>query len=238
MEIEQFIRQVPVVTRTYMLASALLAAAVTFKFVSPLYLYWNWSLIKRGQYWRIFTSLLYLDEININFFFLMHFIYHYWRHLEEHHYMRRTAEFLVFVLAAAACIIAVNVLFFEGAVAFLASMLVDVIVYSWSRRFPDERLAFFGLVEFNSSWLPYVLLIWASLLRGTETVHFDLIANGIGHVLWYLADVVPLVLGVRPLAPGGFLTDLFHRLGLGRRQGENNAVHLQEFQQHPEQHQQ
>ena len=158
--------------------------------------------------------------------------------------MRRTAEFLIFVLAASACIIAVNVLFFEGAVSFLASMLVDVIVYSWSRRFPDERLAFFGLVEFNSSWLPYVLLIWASLLRGTDTVHFDLIANGIGHVLWYIADVVPLVLGVRPLAPGDFLTDMFHRLGLGRRHGgggnlnHNNNVHLQEFDHHHQEQQQ
>jgi Derlin-2/3 len=235
MEIDQFIQQIPVVTRAYMLCSAILAAAVSFKFVSPLYLYWNWSLIKRGEYWRIGTSLCYLDEFGVNFFFLMHFIYFYWRHLEEHHYMRRTAEFLTFVVAAAFCIIVANVLFFEGAVAFLAAMLVDTVVYSWSRRFPDETLSFFGLIEFQSSYLPFVLLLWGATLRGVENLKFDIIANCIGHLLWFLADVVPHVLGVRPLAPGEFITEIFHRLGLGRRglgaMAANEGVHLEQQNQ-------
>ena len=150
--------------------------------------------------------------------------------------MRRTAEFLAFVGAAALCIIVCNVMFFEGAVAFLAAMLVDTVVYSWSRRFPDETLSFFGILEFQSSYLPFVLMAWGATLRGVENVKFDLIANAIGHVLWFLADIVPHVLGVRPLSPGVFFDDLFHRLGLGQRgfgagnnnNNENNVINNNE----------
>jgi Derlin-2/3 len=201
MDLEQFITQIPIVTRGYMFASTLLAAAVSFKFVSPLSLYWNFSLIQRGEYWRILSALCYLDEFGVNFCFLMHFIYFYWRHLEEHHYMRRWGDFLAFVIAAGVLILLANVLLVEGAVAFLAAMLVDTVVYSWSRRFPDELLSFFGLVEFNSSYLPFVLMMWGATLRGFGNLKFDLVAMAIGHLLWFVSDILPHTIGVHLLSP-------------------------------------
>jgi hypothetical protein len=238
MEIDQVLMQIPVVTRTYMLCSAVLAAAVSFKFLSPLTLYWNWSLTTtRGEWWRPFTALVFVDEFGVNWFFMMHFIYFYWRHLEEHHYMRRSAEFLLFLIAASICVIAVNAIVFDGALAFLAHTLVDVVVYSWSRRFPDELLSFFGLVEFSSSYLPYVLVMWGATLRGFGALKVDIVAMVIGHVLWFVADVVPHVLGVRLLAPGDFITELLSRLGIGQRRGLVGQG-LQEFQQQGPQQQQ
>ena len=238
MDFDQWIRTMPVVTRSYMLCSMVLAAAVSFKFVSPLSLYWNWSLIRRGEWWRVPTSLCYLDEFGVNFVFLLHFVYAYWRQLEEHHYMRRTADFVAFLVAAAICLTVANVVFFEGAVAFLASMLIDTVTYSWSRRFPDEMLSFFGVLEFTSAWLPFVLVGWGATLRGVGHLKYDLLAMAVGHVLWFVGDVVPHILGVRPLTPGDFIAELFRR-ALGGRGGAAagaDGIRLQPLQPQQQQH--
>ncbi len=126
--------------------------------------------------------------------------------------MRRSLDFLTFVVAAAACILVANVLLFEGAVAFLAAMLVDTIVYSWSRRFPDELLSFFGVFEFSSSYLPFVLALWGAMIRGVGHLKYELVAIAVGHVLWFVADVVPHITGWRILAPGDTLVAIGNRV--------------------------
>lgn len=50
--------------------------------------------------------------------------------------------------------------------AFLGTTLSSTLVYIWSRRNPDVRLSFLGLLTFKAPWLPWVLIAFNVVLHG------------------------------------------------------------------------
>lgn len=50
---------------------------------------------------------------------------------------------------------------------FLGSPLSSSLVYIWSRRDPDTRLSFLGLLVFTAPYLPWVLMGFSLLLHGS-----------------------------------------------------------------------
>ena len=50
--------------------------------------------------------------------------------------------------------------------AFLGTTLSSTLVYIWSRRNPDTRLSFLGLLTFKAPWLPWVLVAFNVVLHG------------------------------------------------------------------------
>ena len=49
---------------------------------------------------------------------------------------------------------------------FLGTTLSSTLVYIWSRRNPDVRLSFLGLLTFKAPWLPWVLIAFNVVLHG------------------------------------------------------------------------
>ena len=49
---------------------------------------------------------------------------------------------------------------------FLGSALSSPLVYIWSRRNPDTRLSFLGLMVFTAPYLPWVLMAFSLVLHG------------------------------------------------------------------------
>ena len=49
--------------------------------------------------------------------------------------------------------------------AFLGTTLSSTLVYIWSRRNPDTRLSFLGLLTFKAPWLPWVLIAFNVVLH-------------------------------------------------------------------------
>lgn len=49
---------------------------------------------------------------------------------------------------------------------FLGNPLASTLVYIWSRRNPDTRLSFLGLLVFTAPYLPWVLMGFSLVLRG------------------------------------------------------------------------
>lgn len=115
---------------------------------------------------------------------------------------------------------------------FLGSALSSSLVYIWSRRNPETRLSFLGLLVFTAPYLPWVLMAFSLVLHGT--VPKDEICGVIvGHseyphcgeidtriklltspvIVWYFfSDVYPsLHGGQRPLDPPQFWRNLFER---------------------------
>jgi Derlin-2/3 len=49
---------------------------------------------------------------------------------------------------------------------FLGQALSSVLVYIWSRRNPDTRMSFLGLMTFRAPWLPLVLMAFSFAVHG------------------------------------------------------------------------
>lgn len=198
--------QIPVVTRAYTTACVLTTLAVQLEIVSPFQLYFNPILIvKQYQLWRLITTFLYFGTFGFNFFFNMIFTYRYCRMLEEGSFRRRTADFVMMFIfggvCMAICAFFVNLL-------FLGQAFTIMLVYVWSRRNPFIRMNFFGLLNFQAPYLPWVLLGFSVLLG--NTVWVDLMGMAVGHTYYVMEDVFPNQRGgIRILKTPQFLKTLF-----------------------------
>lgn len=74
-------------------------------------------------------------------------------------------------------------------IVFLGSALTIMLVYVWSRRNPYVRMNFFGLLNFQAPYLPWVLLAFSLLLGNSIIV--DLMGIVVGHIYYFLEDIFP-----------------------------------------------
>lgn len=72
---------------------------------------------------------------------------------------------------------------------FLGHAFTIMLVYVWSRRNPFVRMNFFGLLNFQAPYLPWVLLGFSLLLGNAVLV--DLMGIVVGHIYYFLEDVFP-----------------------------------------------
>lgn len=138
------------------------------------------------QLWRLVTCFCFYGGIGFNFFFNLLFTYRYCRHLEEGSFRGRSADFLFMFLFGGTLMI-IMALFVN--IVFLGSALTIMLVYVWSRRNPYVRMNFFGLLNFQAPYLPWVLFAFSLLLGNSVIV--DLMGIIVGHIYYFLEDVFP-----------------------------------------------
>ncbi|XP_074641489.1 derlin-2-like [Tubulanus polymorphus] len=185
--------QIPPITRAYCTACVMTTLAVQLEVLTPFHLYFNPELIfEKGQLWRLVTNFTFFGTVGFNCLFHMIFLYRYCRMLEEGSFRGRTSDFVFMFLLGGTMMIVVG-LFVN--IVFLGQAFTMMIVYIWSRRNPYVRMNFFGLMNFQAPYLPWVLLAFSFLLGNVITV--DLMGIAIGHIYFYLEDVFPE-------QPGGF----------------------------------
>uniref|UniRef100_A0A8D0DV99 Derlin n=1 Tax=Salvator merianae TaxID=96440 RepID=A0A8D0DV99_SALMN len=178
---------IPAVTRAYTTACVLTTAAVQLELLTPFQLYFNPDLIfRRLQVWRLLTNFLFFGPLGFSFFFNMIFLYRYCRMLEEGCFRGRTADF-IFMFLFGGFLMTLFGLF--ASLFFLGQAFTIMLVYVWSRRNPFIRMNFFGLLNFQAPFLPWVLMGF-SLLLG-NSILIDLLGIAVGHVYYFLEDVFP-----------------------------------------------
>jgi len=114
--------------------------------------------------------------------------------------------------------------------AFLGTTLSSTLVYIWSRRNPDTRLSFLGLLTFKAPWLPWVLIAFNVVLH-SHWPKDELCGIVVGHskshapsvcschidayiipVWYFFNDIYPSTHnGYRPMDPPGWWLRLFER---------------------------
>ncbi|XP_058797229.1 derlin-2 isoform X2 [Phymastichus coffea] len=178
---------IPIVTRIYTTACILTTLAVQLDLISPFQLYFNPILIiYQCQFWRFVTTFLFFGTIGFNFFFNIIFTYRYCRMLEEGSFRGRTADFVMMFIFGATFMILFA--FFVNLL-FLGHAFTIMLVYIWSRRNPLIRMNFFGLLNFQAPYLPWVLLGFSVLLG--NAVWVDLIGMAVGHIYYFAEDIFP-----------------------------------------------
>ncbi|KAK3856693.1 hypothetical protein Pcinc_019312 [Petrolisthes cinctipes] len=198
--------QLPLVTRAYTTACVITTILVQLDIVSPFQLYFNPILIFRHyQLWRLLTTFLFFGPIGFTFLFNMIFTYRYCRMLEEGSFRGRTADFVLMMIFGGTCML-ICAMFCS--LLFLGQAFTIMLVYVWARRNPFVRMNFFGLLNFQAPYLPWVLLGFSVLLGNSILV--DLVGIAVGHVYYFLEDVFPARSGgIRILKTPQFLVQLF-----------------------------
>ncbi|KAL7377335.1 hypothetical protein ABVT39_026096 [Epinephelus coioides] len=160
---------------------------VQLEIITPFQLYFNPDLILRNyQVWRLITNFLFFGPVGFNFLFNMIFLYRYCRMLEEGSFRGRTADF-VFMFLFGGLLMTIFGTFVS--LVFLGQAFTIMLVYVWSRRNPNVRMNFFGLLNFQAPFLPWVLMGFSLLLGNSIIV--DLLGIAVGHVYFFLEDVFP-----------------------------------------------
>ncbi|XP_077995283.1 derlin-2-like [Glandiceps talaboti] len=203
---QQEYMQTPPITRAYTTACVLTTLAVQLDVITPFQLYFNPDLIfTKYQGWRLVTNFLFFGTIGFNFLFNMIFTYRYCRMLEEGSFRGRTADFF-FMFIFGGTVMTLIALFVN--LVFLGQAFTLMLVYIWSRRNPYVRLNFFGLMNFQAPYLPWVLLAFSLLLGNSIIV--DVMGIAVGHVYYFLEDVFPQQPGgFKLLKTPGFLKSIF-----------------------------
>jgi hypothetical protein len=111
--------------------------------------------------------------------------------LEEGSFRGRTADFMWMLLLGA---IGMTIVGPVVHLMFLGSSLTFMMVYVWSRRNPDVRLNFLGVLNFNAPMLPWVLMIFSLLLNNSFPTN-DALGIVFGHIYYFLDDVYPYTSG-------------------------------------------
>lgn len=107
------------------------------------------------------TTFVYFGPLSLNLLFHIFFIQRYARMLEES--AASVAHFSWLLAYTAVTLLAIAPIFSQ---AFLGTTLSSTLVYIWSRRNPDTRLSFLGLMTFKAPWLPWVLVAFNVVLHG------------------------------------------------------------------------
>eukprot|EP01130_Rhizamoeba_saxonica_P007919 TRINITY_DN3201_c0_g1_i3.p1 TRINITY_DN3201_c0_g1~~TRINITY_DN3201_c0_g1_i3.p1 ORF type:complete len:213 (+),score=18.90 TRINITY_DN3201_c0_g1_i3:15-653(+) len=209
MFVDQWLKNLPIITKTYMLACILTTLAVEMDLISFLKLYLNFDLIyNKGEVWRLGTNFLFFGEFGLYYIFHMCFLVRHSRLLEENSFRGRTGDFLFLYLFGAVILLILDWVFWYTSIVsnpmFLGQCLAFMVVYVWARRNPHARMSFLGIFTFNAPMLPYVI-IGIELLVGQSFSVFDLMGIFAGHLYYFLMDVYPVTSGRRLLKTPAFM---------------------------------
>ena len=163
--IEEWYKQMPVITRSYLTLSFLTTAGCALDVISPFSVYFNARLIfYKFELWRLFTNFFFFGSLGakevavvyvvtclmlllgvllgLDFLFHMFFLARYCRLLEEGSFRNRTADFFYMLVFGGvlltSCAPFVNI-------QFLGSSLTFMMVYVWGRRNQYVNMNFLGM---------------------------------------------------------------------------------------------
>jgi Derlin-2/3 len=198
MPLEEWFWDMPVCTRWWTVATILTSVLVQCQMVTPFQLFYSFrAVFSKLQYWRLLTTFIYFGPLSLDLAFHIYFMQRYSRLLEESS-GRSPAHFSWLLMYAMACLIAISPLV---SMPFLGHPLSSTLVYIWSRRNPDTRLSFLGLLVFTAPYLPWVLMGFSLFMHGTIPKD-EIMGVVIGHVWYFFTDVYPpLHNGSKPLDP-------------------------------------
>ncbi|OIT03637.1 derlin-1, partial [Nicotiana attenuata] len=112
--------------------------------------------------------------------------------LESGPFQRRTADFLWMMIFGALTLLALSLIpFFRSP--FLGISLVFMLLYIWSREFPNANINIYGLVTLKAFYLPWAML-GLDVIFGSPIMP-DLLGIIAGHLYYFLTVLHPLATG-------------------------------------------
>ncbi|KAK1576360.1 hypothetical protein Q3G72_013239 [Acer saccharum] len=188
----EYFRSLPPVSKFYGVTCLLTTTAYYLQLYSPWYIALSYEdVIKRFQVWRLVTNFFFLGEFSFPFAIRLIMIANYGVSLERGPFDKRTADFvwmLIFGVFSLLVLAVVPLLWTP----FMGSSLVYMILYVWSREFPNARINIYG-VSLKGFYLPWATLV-LDLIFGHQ-IQPGILGFVAGHLYYFLTVLHPLAGG-------------------------------------------
>lgn len=186
----EYYKSLPPVTKAYGTLCFLTTAVYQLGLLDPTYiaLYYPW-VFKKLQVWRLITCFFFLGGFSINFGIRLLMLARYGVQLERATYDRRTADFLWMMMFGAFSLLVLSSIpaLYSP---FLGISLVFMLLYVWSREFPNVQINIYGLVSLKAFYLPWAMLALDVIFGSPITP--DLMGIIAGHMYYFLTVLHPL----------------------------------------------
>ncbi|OWM90961.1 derlin-1 [Punica granatum] len=166
------------------------------------------------QVWRLVTNFFFLGKFSVNFGIRLLMIARYGVQLEQGPFERRTADFLWMMIFGALSLLALAAIPILWT-PFLGVSLVFMLLYVWSREFPNAQVNIYGLVALKAFYLPWAMLA-LDVIFGSPILP-DLLGIIAGHLYYFLTVLHPLATGKQILRTPRWVHKLVARYRLGQR---------------------
>ncbi|KAL0410584.1 UNVERIFIED_CONTAM: Derlin-1 [Sesamum latifolium] len=208
-----YYKSLPPITKAYGTACFLVTVACQLGILSPgLIAHVPYLSIFHFQVWRLITNFFFLGKFSINFGIRLLMIARYGVQLENGPFQRRTADFLWMMLFGAFSLLVLSSIPYFWS-PFLGISLVFMLLYLWSREFPNATINIYGLVALKAFYLPWAMLC-LDVIFGSPIVP-DLLGIVAGHLYYFLTVLHPLAGGRNILRTPALIHKLVARWRIG-----------------------
>lgn len=209
---EEWVRSLPLITRFWFCGAFMTTIAGNLGMVKIYNLLFLWEPLKDNfEVWRLVTPFLYIGKFELATLFSLYFLVEYSKRYESSSGYNTgagggTADY-AFALLFGIVVMLITYPFLTGyLMPLFGRNLTYFVLYIWTKRYPTVQVAIWG-IPVPALWLPFAL-VGLSVLIGNP-FYDQLHGIAIGHLYYFLVDVVPLVYGKDYLHTPQFLIDYF-----------------------------
>nr|GME02890.1 derlin-1-like [Ipomoea batatas] len=209
----RFYKSLPPISKAYGTACLAFTVAYALGICNPANIALFHELVfYRFQVWRLITNFFFLGKFSINFGIRLLMIARYGVQLESGPFQRRTADFLWMMIFGALSLLVLSLIPYFWS-PFLGISLVFMLLYVWSREFPNANINIYGLVTLKAFYLPWAMLC-LDVIFGSPIMP-DLLGIIAGHLYYFLTVLHPLATGKILLKTPNWIHKLVARWRIG-----------------------
>ncbi|KAG2453542.1 hypothetical protein HYH02_001761 [Chlamydomonas schloesseri] len=217
----------PPITRTYAASLFIVTLVWRFGFVNIMWFALSWPRVATHfEVWRLVTNFFFMGKFSFNWIIKMLWLLSYGTTLERETFAFEPADFLYMMLFGAGSMLGLSLVLLFGLgipMFFMADSLIFMLLYVWSRQFPQQQVSIYGLFKVLAFHVPFVFVGIEFLMAGAVP-YASLLGIVVGHMHYYLTVLYPAIGGPRLLVTPRFLKNLLADAGVGRRVNTHAAV--------------
>lgn len=149
----------------------------------------------------------------MRFVFNMIWLIQYGSILEGQTYMFAPADMVYMLMVCAGLLTAIALAIPSFGIFFVASPLIFVLLYLYSRNFPTQNVSIWGLFTMQSFYLPFAFLAITIVVGGDPIP--DICGIVVAHMFWYMTELYPAQGGPNLLKTPDWVKQLVANLGIG-----------------------
>jgi len=171
---------------------------------------WIWQ---KYEIWRLLTNFFFIGPFSLKFLFEMIWLIQYGGILEKQTYTFNPADFVFMLMFGATVLATISLAIPSIGMFFNASPMIFMMLYVYSRNYPDNRTSIMGLFQLQTFYLPFAFL-GLTVIQGGDPIP-DILGIVTGHLWWYLMDLYPRQSGRVLLQTPHFVKQFVANLGIG-----------------------